>query len=53
MMRSKEWTRIWRQRDVDELYNVGDDPNEQVNLLAAPLSPEKEQIKTNLANSLQ
>ena len=35
-MRDDRWKYVWRQSDVDELYDLEADPAELVNLLAAP-----------------
>jgi arylsulfatase A-like enzyme len=33
MIRNKKWKYIWNTTDVDELYNLEEDPNELKNLI--------------------
>lgn len=36
MLRTRDWKYIWNTTDTDELYDLRQDPNELVNLIAAP-----------------
>ena len=52
MIRDREWKYIWRQQDTDELYYLVDDPCEQINLLALPLSEDTARVKNSLQAAL-
>ena len=55
-VRTAEWKYVWRQADVEELYDLNADPHETRNLLGAPLdgqSPYRDVIEALRARMLR
>ena len=52
MMRTERWKYVWRQRDVDELYDLESDPQETRNLLADPTPQVRERRREMLEGML-
>ena len=48
MIRTERWKYIWRQQDIDELYDLNENPREHVNLLALKPTSEIESVKCAL-----